>query len=136
MSDVIIHEGFTCNDFEFDKRFGNEQACRDYLSHMKQPDEFRCRKCNHTKYWISSHILRGLLLMPRLVSPKAHPTPKGSYLSFHLSIFAYDLSRGPDLLHGRIDHKNISYLLLPKRRIAIGCRLRRSMDNSKHHYIW
>jgi hypothetical protein len=35
MSEFIIHEDFTCNDFEFDKRFGNEQACRDYLSHMK-----------------------------------------------------------------------------------------------------
>jgi len=35
MSEFIIHEDFTCNDFEFHKRFGSEQACRDYLSHMK-----------------------------------------------------------------------------------------------------
>jgi len=33
-------------------------------------------------------------------------SPKGSYLSFHLSISAYDVSRGPDLFQGRIDHKN------------------------------
>jgi transposase-like protein/ribosomal protein L40E len=68
MSEFLINEDFPCNEFEFEKRFGNEQACRDYLAHMKWPDGFHCRKCNHTKYWISA---KGLYICTRCESPNS-----------------------------------------------------------------
>jgi transposase-like protein len=66
MTEFIIGEDFPKNQFEFEKRFNTEQACRDYLAAIKWPDGFYCRKCGHKAYWISS---RGLYICTLCESP-------------------------------------------------------------------
>jgi transposase-like protein len=53
MTEFVIGEDFPRNQVEFEKRFHSEQACREYLIHMKWPDGFRCQKCGHNQCWIS-----------------------------------------------------------------------------------
>jgi transposase-like protein len=36
---------------EFEARFGNEQACHDYLFALRWPDGFRCPRCDHAIGW-------------------------------------------------------------------------------------
>ena len=36
---------------EFEKRFGTEKACREYLYKLKWPDGFICPKCGNTQFW-------------------------------------------------------------------------------------
>jgi len=43
---------------EFEARFATEEACRQYLFHLRWPDGFRCPRCGREKYW----PLRGVLL--------------------------------------------------------------------------
>ena len=57
MSEFTITEDFPTSEMEFDKRFSNEQACRDYLAEIKWPEGFICRKCGHRQYWISAKHL-------------------------------------------------------------------------------
>jgi hypothetical protein len=35
----------------FIKRFGTDEACRDYLFRQRWPDGFRCRACGHGEAW-------------------------------------------------------------------------------------
>lgn len=37
---------------EFKRRFSSEEACRDYLYHMRWPDGFVCPKCGHTSCYV------------------------------------------------------------------------------------
>lgn len=68
MTEFFIDEDFPRNQVEFDKRFGSEQACRDYLAKMKWPDGFHCRNCGHQQYWISA---KGLYICIRCESPNS-----------------------------------------------------------------
>ena len=43
---------------QFEARFATEEACRQYLFHLRWPDGFRCPRCGREKYW----PLRGVLL--------------------------------------------------------------------------
>lgn len=43
---------------QFEARFATEEACRQYLFHLRWPDAFRCPRCGREKYW----PLRGVLL--------------------------------------------------------------------------
>ncbi|SHJ34045.1 Transposase zinc-ribbon domain-containing protein, partial [Malonomonas rubra DSM 5091] len=52
-------EDFPNNEVEFDRRFHSEEACLDYLLQLRWPDGFKCTRCGHDKYWMSS---RGLYL--------------------------------------------------------------------------
>jgi len=53
-------EDFPSNEVEFHRRFHTEEACLDYLLQLPcWPEGFRCSRCGHDKYWISS---RGLYL--------------------------------------------------------------------------
>lgn len=36
---------------EFEQRFSNEQACRDYLYQLRWPEGFRCPRCGREKWW-------------------------------------------------------------------------------------
>ncbi len=36
---------------EFDKRFGTDEGCRDYLFRLRWPQGFRCPRCDHAKAW-------------------------------------------------------------------------------------
>ena len=36
---------------EFNKKFGTEQQCRDYLYSMRWPGGFRCPECQYDKAW-------------------------------------------------------------------------------------
>src|ERR1700694_3446663 len=38
-------ENYPRNLKEFDTRFGSEEACREYLLHLRWPDGFRCPRC-------------------------------------------------------------------------------------------
>jgi transposase-like protein len=68
MTEFIISEDFPRNQVEFEKRFNDEQACRDYMAKIKWPDGFRCRSCGNQHYWISS---RGLYICTRCESPNS-----------------------------------------------------------------
>jgi len=57
MTHFIIDEDFPTSEIEFDLRFLNPQACYDYLFKHKWPNGFRCKKCGHSKYWLSSRNL-------------------------------------------------------------------------------
>lgn len=39
--------------FEFKKQFSNEDACREYLCHIRWPDGFICPRCNCRKFWMT-----------------------------------------------------------------------------------
>lgn len=62
MTQFTIAEDFPESEIEFEKRFNNEQACRDYLANMKWPNGFTCRKCGNGQYWVSA---RGLYICTR-----------------------------------------------------------------------
>lgn len=50
--DEMIHKNFPDNLIEFQQRFPDEQACRDYLENLKWPNGFRCGKCGHNHGYI------------------------------------------------------------------------------------
>jgi transposase-like protein len=51
MREFVITEDFPKNEAQFDHRFSDEQACREYLFKCKWPDGFVCPKCGCKKYW-------------------------------------------------------------------------------------
>src|SRR5215472_899941 len=36
---------------QFERQFGTEEACRDYLATLRWPEGFRCRRCGSTRAW-------------------------------------------------------------------------------------
>src|SRR5215472_1012238 len=36
---------------QFERQFGTEEACRDYLATLRWPEGFRCRGCGSTRAW-------------------------------------------------------------------------------------
>jgi hypothetical protein len=44
---------YPMNFIEFERKFGTEKSCRDYLFNLKFKDGFVCEKCGHTQYWIT-----------------------------------------------------------------------------------
>ena len=52
-------EDFPKNEVDFDRRFQSEQACYEYLFQLRWFEGFRCPRCDHAEYWMSS---RGLCL--------------------------------------------------------------------------
>lgn len=52
-----MFEEFPKNEVEFDRRFREEQACREYLFNLRWPEGFICAGCGHSFYWETS---RGL----------------------------------------------------------------------------
>jgi transposase-like protein len=38
----------------FEKKFGSDDACREYLFQLKWPNGFVCPSCGHTKYWLTA----------------------------------------------------------------------------------
>jgi len=53
-----VPEDFPTNLVEFYMRFGNEDACREYLMRQRWPDGYRCPRCQHERGWqIESRIL-------------------------------------------------------------------------------
>ena len=57
MTEFIITEDFPKNQAEFDERFSNEEACRDYLFSLKWPDGFIYSRCENRTFWISARSL-------------------------------------------------------------------------------
>jgi hypothetical protein len=57
MTDFTTTENFPKNEIEFDERFSNPTNCYDYLFKQKWPNGFICKKCGHSKYWLSSRTL-------------------------------------------------------------------------------
>src|SRR6516225_2812526 len=43
--------GLPRTEADFGKRFGSEEACRDYLFRMRWPEGFRCPRCREAKAW-------------------------------------------------------------------------------------
>ena len=51
-------EEFPRTVVEFDKRFGSEEACRQYMMAVRWPDGYRCPACQCDKYWpVPGHLL-------------------------------------------------------------------------------
>ncbi|MFH1260268.1 MAG: IS1595 family transposase, partial [Elusimicrobiota bacterium] len=42
---------------QFEQRFTSEEACHDYIFQLRWPDGFRCPRCGHEKYWLTSRKL-------------------------------------------------------------------------------
>ncbi len=55
-------EDFPRNQFEFEKRFATESACREYLSVLRWPDGFVCPRCENRSCGTTN---RGLLVCRR-----------------------------------------------------------------------
>ena len=51
-------EDYPANQLEFEKRFGDEESCREYLARLRWPEGFRCPACNHAEAWVSRRGLR------------------------------------------------------------------------------
>jgi hypothetical protein len=47
--DMVMAQQESISFFEFQKRFNTEQACREYLFHLRWPNGFVCPKCGHTE---------------------------------------------------------------------------------------
>ena len=45
-------ENYPKTMLEFEKQFGTEESCREYLYQMRWPDGFICPHCNPHEYWI------------------------------------------------------------------------------------
>lgn len=45
-------ENYPNTMLEFEKRFGNEESCREYLYQMRRQNGFICPHCDHREYWI------------------------------------------------------------------------------------
>jgi len=57
MKTFVIKEDFPTSEIQFDQRFTNINECYAYLFQNIWPGGFSCKKCGHTKYWISAkHI--------------------------------------------------------------------------------
>jgi len=50
-------EDYPLGLMEFEKRFGTEEACQDYLERLRCPDGFRCPRCSCTGYWLTKRNL-------------------------------------------------------------------------------
>ena len=50
-------EDYPRNLAEFEARFANEQACREYLCQLRWPEGFRCPRCGHDKTWAVRTVL-------------------------------------------------------------------------------
>jgi len=48
---------YPMNLIEFEKKFGTEKSCRDYLFGLKYKDGFECSRCGHTEYWVVNQKL-------------------------------------------------------------------------------
>ena len=57
MTDFTITEDFPKSEIEFDQRFSDPKACYDYLFKQKWPTGFICKKCGHSKCWVSARHL-------------------------------------------------------------------------------
>jgi transposase-like protein len=50
-------EDYPRNLAEFERRFGTEEVCRDYLVQLRWPDGFHCPRCECGKFWPQRIIL-------------------------------------------------------------------------------
>ncbi len=50
-------ENYPRTQAEFDARFATEDACREYLIHLRWPEGFRCPKCGHGRAWSARVLL-------------------------------------------------------------------------------
>jgi hypothetical protein len=57
MTNFTVTEDFPKNEIEFDNRFSNPKACYDYLFKQKWPNGFICKRCGHSKHWVSARNL-------------------------------------------------------------------------------
>jgi transposase-like protein len=48
---------YPMNLIEFEKKFGTEESCRDYLFNLKYKDGYKCEHCGCTEYWIYEGII-------------------------------------------------------------------------------
>jgi hypothetical protein len=44
-------ESYPKNLFELEERFGSDQACGEYLFHLRWPEGHICPRCGHRKAW-------------------------------------------------------------------------------------
>ena len=44
-------EDYSRNLAELERRFANDEACRDYLMFLRWPDGFRCARCGGDQFW-------------------------------------------------------------------------------------
>ena len=47
-------DGYPKTMIDFEKCFATEEACQEYLSHMRWPEGFACPRCGHRKFWSST----------------------------------------------------------------------------------
>ena len=50
-------EDYPVTTNEFEKRFSDEKACRDYLFQLRWPDSFQCPRCENNKAWLNNRLL-------------------------------------------------------------------------------
>ena len=46
-----MDDDYPRNIKEFESRFNNQEACRDYLFRLRWPEGFRCPRCGAGKAW-------------------------------------------------------------------------------------
>ena len=55
-NDIIYGMMFPMNLIEFEKKFGTEESCRDYMFNLKYKEGYKCDLCGCTEYWIVKGI--------------------------------------------------------------------------------
>ena len=50
-------EDYPLSLMDFERRFGTEEACQNYLSALRWPDGFRCPRCGGREYWFTKRSL-------------------------------------------------------------------------------
>lgn len=50
-------EDYPTTLLEFERRFDNDAACREYLVALRWPDGFRCPRCGHDRCWLNRREL-------------------------------------------------------------------------------
>lgn len=50
-------EDYPMNVMEFERQFSTEEACLQYLAHLRWPEGYRCPRCQHRKAWLTKRSL-------------------------------------------------------------------------------
>jgi hypothetical protein len=77
---------------EFEKEFGTEKACRDYIISIRWPNGFQCPRCGHNKAWLlGTH----------------QGTVSGKHLDYYLDEYTFRFNRRTSHYRGKLFYRLI-----------------------------
>src|SRR5215472_1598885 len=98
---------------QFERQFGTEEACRDYLATLRWPEGFRCRRCGSTRAW--SRKARALMdarqlhwvasLLKRWLLGTHQGSVRPPHLDYYLDEFTFRFNRRSSRSRGKLFYR-------------------------------